>query len=231
MLGQDGREGDAPAFREGKSLHLAHDFLLHDSRPDGVAGHGMHLVTQVAGGIDRRNLAVLLHQPLGDDRPHKGLGRLGTAGERRQLQGVVVAARRQEMHRAAGPQGLRHHRVQFPVRDRPSDPDRFGPRQNRGLRSHPDDIANLYIVCKERLFTAFQIQNGSVKRLVQTEEIQPGRILTPFIAVILILCRRFGVAQEKDDSFFSGGHHIREQTGPAGDIDFFCKHDYAFSIL
>ena len=135
------------------------------------------------------------------------------------------------MHRAAGLEGLCHHGVQFPVRGRLPDAHRFGPGQDRGLRPHPDDIANLHIVCKDGLFSALQIQHGAVERLIQSEEIQPGRILTPFIAVVLIRCRGLGVSQEKDDALFSGSHQIGHQTGPAGLIDFFCKHDYAFSIL
>ena len=46
VLGQDGREGNAPALGKGDALHQPDDVLLDDAGADGVPGDRMHLVSE-----------------------------------------------------------------------------------------------------------------------------------------------------------------------------------------
>ena len=206
MLGQDGREGNAPPLGQGNALHLTDDFLLDDTRNDAVAGDGMHLVTQGARVVDRGDFHGFLDQTHRHHRLDQRQGRLlGRASQLHQAQGVEIAARRQVMDLPSGRDGLGHVLVEFPVGFRGFHADALRLRGDRRLGAHPDDVTDFHIVCIDSLFPAFDIEDGPVHRVIQTEIIEPGTVLAPFITIVLVLGRRLGVADEQHDALFPAG--------------------------
>ena len=120
MLGQDGRERNAPSLGQGDAFHLPHDVLLDDAGDDAVPGDGMHLVTEVTGRVNRLYFNTFLDKTHTDDRLDKGfrhaLVNPGAAKEVHQLEGVVIAGRRKVMDRPASLDGILDDRIQGPIR-------------------------------------------------------------------------------------------------------------------
>ena len=225
VLGQDGRERDAPALGQGYAFHLADDLLFDDARNDAVARDGMHLVTEGAGVVDRGDFNLFLDQSHRDDRLDQREGTaVGRAQQFHQFQRIVVAGRRKVMDRTAGGEGFLYIRFQRAIRLRGGDAHKGSFRRDGRLRAHPDDVPDLHIVRIDGLFAALDVEDCGVLGIIQPEIIKPGTILTPFVAVVLVLCRGFDVADEKDDSFLALGSHLRQKRTTAADINFFCKH-------
>ena len=68
VLGQDRREGHAPALLEHKTFHLSDNLLLHYSKPDIVSGDGVHLLAKGSGIVKFLNLTWFL------DESHRDYG-------------------------------------------------------------------------------------------------------------------------------------------------------------
>ena len=114
--------------------------------------------------------------------------------------------------------------LQLAVRggSRHADPLRF--RGDGRLRAHPDDVPDLHIVGEEGLRSGIDVQHGGHHRLVEAHIIQPGAVLAELIAIVLVLGRRLGIADEQDHPALPGLPHPGEQRLPPADIDLFCEH-------
>ena len=230
VLGEDGGEADTPALREGQAFHIAHDLLLDAARADAAAGDGVHLEAEVAGGVDARDLALILDEAHLDDGAHQRLGSLGAAGfarahgllgpEPEQLgeqQLVVVAGSGQEMHLTAL-QRRREGVVRGGVRHAHA----VCQRADGGHGAHPDDIVEAEVVGIDRLLPRLQVDRGREARLVDAEEIEPVTVLAPFVAVVSVLGGRFHIPEEEGDAPLS--FHALQQLLTTRDIDLFFKH-------
>ena len=92
--------------------------------------------------------------------------------------------------------GLCHCHVERTIGGGFTDSDFGGLGCHRRLRTHPDDVSNLHIIGVEGLFPVVQIYYGRHSRLIQTEIIQPGRILSEFVGIVLVLGCSFDVSYE-----------------------------------
>ncbi len=148
VLGKDGGEGHAPAFGQRHAFHFTHNVLFDDTRDDGIPRHGVHLIAQGARGVNGLNLNVFLDKAQGNDGLDKGFRGFSARHQLLQLEGVVVAGRRQEVKGAAGCQGLGYSSLQGAVRLRLGYAHGVCLAANGRLRSHPDNIVNVHIVRK-----------------------------------------------------------------------------------
>ena len=95
-------------------------------------------------------------------------------------------------------------------------------RTHRRHGTHPDYVVYAEVVGIESLFAALEVQGRRETRFVDAEEIQPGAVLTPFIAVIPVLRRRLDIAEEKDYTLLAA--HLFKQRPAARDIYFLSEH-------
>ena len=230
VLGEDGGERNAPALGQRHSFHLTHNFLFDDADLDGIPGGRMHLVAQVAGVVQRFNFDGFFDQALRNDGFDECLGGLAAGRQLLQPEGVEIAAGRQEMDRPSALKcqghGIFHGRIGRGVGDTHG----IGLGTDTGLRAHPDDIVNIHIIGKEGFRTGVDVQDGGHQGLIQAPVIEPGAVLTPFVAVVLVLGRSFGVSYEKNDAALTGFPHLFGQFGATTNVYLFCKHVFGLFV-
>ena len=66
VLREDGGERNAPAFGQCHAFHLTHDVLFYNADLDGIPGHRMHQVTQIAGVVQCGNFNIFFDKALGN---------------------------------------------------------------------------------------------------------------------------------------------------------------------
>ena len=91
------------------------------------------------------------------------------------------------------------------------------------LGSHPDDVPDLHVVGVDRLLSGFNVDGCSEARIVKTEVVQPGAVLPPFVAVVLVLGRGLYVSDEENYSFAALCDKLVEKGLAPSYIYFFCK--------
>ena len=228
VLGEDGGEGNAPALGQRNAFHFAHDILFHNAQGDGIPCCRMHFIAQITRGVNRFNFNGFLEKTHGDDgfreRAGDAFRHLLPAHQFHQAQGVEIARRIQVMDVPAGLAGGVNVFVHLGVRQVTAHAAGLGLGGYAGLRAHPDDIVNVNIIRVKRLLAGVDVQRGGHQRFVQAEEIQPGAVLAPFIAIVFVLGGGFGVADKKNETMLPGGLHFLQQLLPAADIDFFLEH-------
>ena len=108
----------------------------------------MHLIAQGARGVNGLNLNIFLDKAQGNDGLDKGFRGFSARHQLLQLEGVVVAGRRQEVYAPPGCQGLGYSSLQGAVRLRLGYAHGVCLGTHGRLRAHPDNIVNVYIVRK-----------------------------------------------------------------------------------
>ena len=98
----------------------------------------------------------------------------------------------------------------------------FGERGYSRHRSRPDYVIHAIIISVDGFTAVVKVYHGSKSRFLQTEEIQPVAVLTPFVAVILVLRRALNIADEKQHTALPF-HFFRQCPAPA-DIYIFTEH-------
>ena len=221
VLGEDGSEAHAPAFRQGDSFHLSHNLLLLAAYAYALAGHGVHLLAQDAGVVEFGNLFRLLdeaHLDYGLDERLRGL----VDPKALYLHVVVPARRRDGVHRAPLHQGGGYYKVQLPVGRAMLHTYPGGLLGHAGLRPHPDDVVDRHVVGVDGLLAAFKVDGGGETGLVDTEIIEPCAVLAELIAIVFVLGGSLHIADEDRDAFFA----VKElhELFAAADIDIFLEH-------
>ena len=118
--------------------------------------------------------------------------------------------------------GLGHCPIEFGIGFGTVYPDLGGLLGHGGLGARPDDVVDAEIIGVDSFGACVQVHDGRETWLVYTEIIQPGAVLTEFIAVVLVLCRGVNIAKKNGNSLLA----IEEapQFGAAGGVGFFTEH-------
>ena len=185
----------------------------------------MHLISEEAGIVDELDFALLLEKPHAYHGIDKLCRRLCVLAEEvTQDKGVVVPCRREKMHFAAGCQGGGDCLRECGCRSGCVSAGVCGPGGYGRLRAHPDDVVDCEIVRIYGCLCFVKVDYGTVERLVDSEIIDPGAFLTPFVAVVPILCGSFRIANEKrySTAALRGGlRHFFYESGASSRVDFF----------
>ena len=162
----------------------------------------MHTVAYIAGVLNLLYLPRLFDKAQLDDGLYELFTRFGAGffapaddlggvkGEkRRQQRSIVVAARRDKMHLTAL-QGV----FEGIIRSDFLHSTLCGQARNRGHRPHPDDVVEAEVVGVDDFLPTLEVNGRGKARLVNAEEIQPGAVLAPLVAIVPVLCGRVHIA-------------------------------------
>ena len=189
----------------------------------------MHQIAYFRRLVELLDLALLLYQTLSDHRLDELLGSMTTcvdthwsdlahccsrdACELGQLVLIVIPCRREEMHRTSGSYSRSYRFLEFCKRSGRSAADERTFGCDGRLRTHPDNIINIYIVTIETLDPAVNVKHSSKAWFIYTPIIEEVAVLTELIVIAAIVGRSIHIAKEDcDTASVSGSHTLDEST-------------------
>ena len=193
VLRQDGGEGRHVASADYHAFHHTHEVLLQQAGLHDLRGSHVHGVAEVAGYVNLLYLARFLdeaHLHYGfDEFLARAVLHLVERNAQKFVEDnhVAVAVLRQEMHLAAFGHGFLQNLLKLCHRGCLSHTYLFGTAGHQGLRSHPDDVVEVYIVAEDNLFSALHIDDGRHVWLIYTEIVKPGAVLTEGVLVVTVV--------------------------------------------
>ena len=98
----------------------------------------------------------------------------------------------------------------------------LGETRYRRHRPHPDDVVQTEVVGIDDFLAGLQVYGRGKTGFIDAEEIQPGAVLTPFVAIVPVLGGRIHITKHKDHSL-AALHLLHQRSAPC-DIYFFLKH-------
>jgi hypothetical protein len=189
----------------------------------------MHQIADFCSIVEFFDLALLLYQTLSDHRLDELLGSMTAsvdvhwsdlahccsrdACELGQLVLIVIPCRREEMHRTSGSYSRSYRFLEFCKRSGRSAADERTFGCDGRLRTHPDNIINIYIVTIETLEPAVNVKHSSKAWFIYTPIIEEVAVLTELIVIAAIVGRSIHIAKEDGDTAsVSGSHTLDEST-------------------
>ena len=180
----------------------------------------MHLRTQVHTLFYQADLLFILIVALGNDgldKRHRSLIGLSCRLHTQQFpqpHTVVTSVWRKEMHGLSFGAYLIYIILQFAHRQGLRDTHHLGLFSQRGLGTRPDDIVDGQLVAKHNLAVFIDIDDSRQTRIIESEEIEEGRVLTEAVGIVGIVHAHLIVTQEEQQS----ATHVLLQLCPAAEI-------------